>query len=452
MKKTLLTLACLWTLCVQAQFYYDDGRQLCGDDSIVTGNYNALGINPADIARCDRSKVSIGLLQIGGSFYTNVMKLNELLDFTFSDDNIGEQFKDHVIQKAKEVGDFKFDSRIEINWLAFSISSPKWGGIAVNLQDRMQGKAQVPSDMVALLLEGEDSDVYKNSGASQLFRAANGTDIFYNHIRELNVGYGCNLVNTDALALYGGITLKRLWGIGHFNADVRDVAVMSSASFSEFYDFDFKGGIGSPAFRRKLGDASGKGWGFDVGLGLVLGKKWHIGLSLLDMGQLTWDESVNTVEADFTSLVDSLDKGWVDDYLFRDVAATFYNRVEVEEGGSIKTPMNSHMRFNTGFRAGSRLSLNADITIPVNTEATELLNVQQGTYAAGMSLAVLPKFLHLNLGGYYTEEVGARLPVGIMFNIGGVNMLSISTTDLLTFISDREPLASLSVATVNLGF
>ena len=141
---------------LNAQLYYDNGRQICCGDSVLSGKYRALGINPAHLGRTGRIQRSGGFLQIGGSLYGQGLDLGELLDATFSDEVLSDTLKQGILGRTNPMENFEYEARLSVNWASFSYATEKLGGIAVGVQDRVNNTGLLPNDMISLLALGQN--------------------------------------------------------------------------------------------------------------------------------------------------------------------------------------------------------------------------------------------------------------------------------------------------------
>lgn len=451
MKNLLLLLFLFLSFSIHGQMYYNNGRQLCCGDSLLVGSHRALGINPANLGRSGTFRKSLGLLQLGGSYYSDGLDLGGLLLLSFTDDSLSDNFKEDWLGQVSDGGPFIFSNNLEMEWLSFSIASERMGGMAFYLKDRVSSYSTIPGSMLALLLVGQDALL---SQPPERFNAAgNGTTLFYSHIREASLGYGRKIYKREGLHLYAGFAVKRLWGIGYFRTNIDDGLVAGLSSFSHFYKINYGQLRLENNLDRKLLDTSGEGIAWDAGLAADIGQAFHVSFSVTDVGQLNWNEQVLRSRTSFGDFAGSLNEGVINSASFSEELEDVYQALDFQEGALFKTPLNTQFRLNTLYKADPRLSLSTDLILPVSENKPDILNYQPATFMAALNWNALPGYFNLSSGLFYSNAFGFRLPLGFSLGIFDNAMFSISTADLLTFVlNNRNPYAGLSITAFNYKF
>ena len=383
MKCLLLLFLLLFGFSLKAQMYYNNGRQLCCGDSLLVGSHRALGINPANLGRSGALRKSFGLLQFGGSYYTDGLDLEGLAVLSFTDDTLGQDFKEEWLNNVAESKPFTFSSNLEMEWLSFSIASENFGGLAFYLKDRVSSFSNIPANMLSLLLVGQAAPAFQQP--EQLSAAGNGARLFYSHIREASMGYGRKIFKNEKVTLYGGLTVKKLWGIGYFRTNIVGGSVRGLSSFSNFYRINYGQLALENNLERMLLDASGQGQAFDFGLAADIAKVFHISFSFTDIGALSWNEQVLSSSTSFANFTNSLEEGLINTAGFSDELKDVYQSLEFHKGVVFKTPLNTQFRMNSMFRTGPRLSLSTDLVLPLNENKADVLNFQPATFTAAFS-------------------------------------------------------------------
>lgn len=437
-----------------AQMYYQDGRQVCCGDSLLTGSYQTLSINPANLGRAGRLQKSIGILQIGGNFYSDGLDKGQLLDFAFTDKLLTESQKEAIVGNEAPVDEFFYDGNIEINWLSFSLASPKLGGIAVNVKDQVFSTLTLPNSVIGLLIQGTNSNAYQSAtNLDALSRIADGTFGNFHHLRTASVGYGRRVLGTGKWNLYLGGTYKHIWAIGYYQAQIDQGTFSGRSAFSDFYRINYGLlNLNTASGRRELLSDVGTGQAIDIGGSLDVSDKINIGISIIDIGSIKWKDQVVEYQGDFSRVIDSVGNGLVNSFDFSEEAAGLYDLMESGSGAPFTSQLHTRLRAQGTFRIKQSLNASFDLSLPLREESPDVLNYQPTLIAGNLNWEVMPKLLTLNSGVLYSKKWGIRMPFGIMVGIKNAAMLSVSTADLLTFLSGRDPYASLSVATVNFGF
>jgi hypothetical protein len=455
MRRYLLLLLVLGSsLGLSAQIYYDDARQICCGDSLLNGSYQALGINPAFLGQTIRTSASFGILQVGGNLYSEGLDKSELFELSFTDNFLSDSAKQALLATQEESDYFRHNANLNISWLAFSYTHPKIGGLAINVQDRWRSSSTIRNDFIGLLLRGTESQVYQQANSlDELVNVADGSDVYYQHLREVRVGYGRKLFALDEFTFYGGLTYKWLWGIGYFDAGVNEGNYAGSSAFSDLYRINYgQLNLQDPSMQRQLLDHAGTGSAFDLGLSVSFGKKLELAAAVIDWGGLNWEKEIVESRAPFGDIVDSIQSGLIDSYDFAEELGGLYNVVQAQPGASFRQNLQTRARFNALWRITKGLNVNANLILPLDQNRPTDLNVEKATAAAAITWAPIPKLLRLSTGVFYNGRYGTRLPLGVSFGWGRNGMISLSTTDILTWVTGRSPFPSLSVGTVSLGF
>lgn len=422
--------------------------QLCCGDSLLAGNALALEINPSQLGRIQKKKQSLRFLQFGANFYSNELNLGDLLTFALSEDSLNRNIQNELLQSETNQP-FLFNGNLDLTWLSFSIATPKAGGFAFRLKDRVNSHVSTPTNLLALLIQGKNAPVYQQSTPEQLFSVANGSRMFYSHIREASLGYGRKLFSTTAFSLYGGATIKKYWGVGYFNTHIENSQINGLSSFSDFYQINY-GNLNLSQdfsnFQRQF--LSGSGLGFDFGLTAELGGSFLVSASVMDVGRIQWKEKIISSRADFGQYIQRVDDGIIQTLDFDQEVGRLYEGFRFEEGLPFEVALNTQLRMNMTYLLRERLTMNAGLLISLYSQSDEILNYQPATYAANLSYVLIPSPLNLNLssGLFYSDLYELRVPFGFSLNLGRGADFGISTTDLLTFFSgEKDPFPGLSV-------
>jgi len=439
--------ALIFPLSSQAQIYLENGRQVCCGDSLLNGNYLALGINPAHLGRVLSVKRGSGFLQVGGSFYSHGLDLGQVLDLSFGDERIDPALKQEIIDRYPPEDDFEYDGKLDLNWLSFSYAHPKYGGIAIQIQDQFQSTATIPNEFLGIALLGPAAPVFQNGSSQQALESGNGTRFSYAHTRRIRVGYGVKLLQVQEIKLYAGATYSRLFGIGHLNADIEDQRFSAISSFSELYRLDYQNlNLQNPDDQRQLISNAGAGHAFSLGLSLDITQKANLSLSLVDVGSLSFTKNVARHEASVQSIIDSIGSGIVESYDAGATSVRLFDLTDSEYGGEIDVILNTHARVGGTYRINKSLFANAEAIIPMRSSNLRVIDTEQATVIGALTWNPIPRVFYLTAGTFYNPQFGWRIPVGVSVGLGPRARLSVSTGDLATFLGAKDPMASLSIS------
>lgn len=439
-------------------------------------DYQAIGINPANLGwtwRHAGKHVAFGLAEGSYSVYSNALTRadirNRLLntDFRFTEsekEQAGRQFADAGI-----IGN------VDLMLFGAAITTEKAGGFAFQVRDRMQLSSRFGpltaelaflgyrSDYFNLLVlvTGDTISNYANMSPDSLAlialgiatqpqlisRVLDGSHLKASWYREFNFSYGRHLVRNDDVELDLGIGLKYLLGIGIVDI----VGVNGNASgftaISSSLGFDPESGErreNAPSIGRSLASPApaGKGFGVDVGMSAIIGKKWKLGASVCNIGSINWSGNVYT--ASDGSLVDLATAG-LDNYNIIHGLNDFVTNsgfMEWEADRHAKRPLPTSGRFGLGLTVGERLELGAEVVVPMNDEPGNL----DGP-AFGIGGDVRPfKWVQLSTGLSGGGGYALNVPVGITFIAGGGTWeVGVASRDVVTYFAQANPMLSLSM-------
>ncbi|MEX2398100.1 MAG: DUF5723 family protein, partial [Balneolales bacterium] len=419
MKKVALLIAIgiLYGFDASGQMYYHEGRQICCGQDLLRGNHAALGINPAELGRPDQFMSSFGILQTGINFYSNQLSLGQLFDITLTDNEISEVLLDELTSGRRD-GNFKYNANMEASWLAVSLASPKLGGLAVTVRDRVSSTSSMSNDMLGLMLLGQNSTVYQRSTHPlDLLYTGDGTTMNYSHLREAHLGYGRKVFESKLFNLYLGGSVKRLWGIGYFQSSIREGFIGGASAFSQFYNINY-GSLKNPdqQFRRKLMNSSGSGYSYDIGGSLSLAAPIWLGWSIVDMGKVTWTDQVIASETSYLDFIETLNEdGLIGSSGFKDEVGNVYDAFDFRESDEFETYLNTAMRLNGSAKLIGGLSISSEMILPLHDNRDNVMNYHPATYVFGVNYRLgLPGNGSANLSSayFFNKQYGSRVPLG----------------------------------------
>jgi len=442
---------------VFGQMYYDDGRLICCGSSVAALSANAAFVNPAGLGGATEITQSLNLLQPGFTAYGNSIKRKDALKFLFSNEEMTDSTKGSILGNMANngQGNFLFDGNVNMNWIAYSLIHPKYGGITFNLTDKIAGRTNLNPETTDLLLNGNEPDSESpdlpqtpSVQMSKGFGLGN-SDIFYHHVREANLAYGREIVATENFKLRAGATITRIWGIGHLDIQVQDSVVTGTSSFADPYNINY-GALDSVlgSFSKNLFKTAGHGTAYSFGLQLGY-KKLNVGVTAAHVGAIKWKHKSN-MTTDGSESADSLNYEGISSYNFSSQTDGIYQLFGFQPDQAFSGKSNGKLRLNADYRIIDQLSVFSDVLVFTHKKAGRK---QPNNYLAGLSYQLIPDKFILTAGAQYNRDIKLRYPVGIAFSIGKSAFLSISTGDVKTLISKKaDPYSSLSVSLIGVAF
>jgi hypothetical protein len=347
-------------------FSYADARSVAmGSQTALsaTGVFSILS-NPANLA-LQKDKVELStVLPIPG---VNAVYANDFLSFNDMNYYFGgvpgkngelEGRYLNAQEKAELLSKFNDGNYINIgstiNLFMFTVNAGKdLGTIGFAINDILGQKTGLPKDLFELLLNG-----------NQLGKKYNLNDMVLSttYLREYNLSYArdfSSLFNGFFDSFSAGITLKLVHGYAYSEIAVAGTTIEMLDDHSIKISNNFLANIAvSPDFGvewefdeiKRVSNISpflspaGSGFGFNIGFSAELDSLWAFGLSITDIGSVTWDNNPVSYKANGTFTISDVTDSTLGDSLEN----------ALKPVGSYTQPFTSDLptvlRFATSFR------------------------------------------------------------------------------------------------------
>ncbi|MCU0433987.1 MAG: DUF5723 family protein [Bacteroidia bacterium] len=417
-----------------------------GVSTALLQNWEVIGINPANLGWSTNYKFSIGVLNFGFSAQSRALDVTTLRKaFT----NPSAQFTPQQKQEFANLFSTAdgLNMQMHVNWLAASIAFPKFGGLAINLRDRAFAHVGLSNNAADILFNGVNSAPYQdstilNQNISSVF---DGTNASLLHYRELNLAYGRRILKAGtedaegvpAIQLFAGVGVKYIWGLGNMDVDVQNGQLNGHASFVNSYNINY-GNLQNftPQSTDLLFDAVGKGIGVDAGASAIINNKFRFGVSVTDLGSITWGSNVLLTSDTLMPALDSTSTG-LNSWELGSQSGNFFGQnglLNVAPGPDYTTALPARLRFGASMRVGKRIDIGADYVIPLNNE---LFNLGKPYLAVGGEINVFGT-AKLSLGVSGNSELGWSVPAGFTIGTFGIFEVYVATGDVLTFFTKND--------------
>ena len=317
---------------------FPDARSVAmGSQSAVTSNgiYSILA-NPANLS-LQKSTVEIAILfpvpNMNAATGNDFMSFNDL-DYYFGGvtDNNGNVVGRYLneTEKATLLSKFSEGNKIQtstaMNLFAISVAAGKEvGSFGFSIDDIVGQRTGLPIDLFDLFLNG-----------NEVGRTYNLDDLVFStsYLREYSLSYArdfSSFFNGTFKSFSGGITLKMVHGYAYTGIETAGTKITTLEDHSILIENDFAVNLAvSPDFgiewdwddRKKVSNISpflspaGTGLGINLGFAAELDSLWTFGLSVTDIGSVSWDNEPVSYKSkgsflisDFTdsTLVDSIE-------------------------------------------------------------------------------------------------------------------------------------------------
>ncbi len=280
----------------------------------LSRSVDCLGINPANLGLDDRLPFTLALPSVGARVSSDLLNLdtyNKYFTGIPDPQNPGQkiaypltdQDKNNILSLIPASGTTHAD--LEANLFGLSVQMGRLGSIGFDVTEHVGMKLNLPREYVKMFLFGFDS-----LGSNYNFNGTSASAWWY---REWNVSYA-NRLKWELPWMHDirwGVGFKILRGYGvmvtdHYNASIANTNI-GTPNFPQYrmdaaFDFLTKRS-GSSAFgsdssnKAKFNfspfpDPAGKGVGFDLGLNGEVMEGFRVGISVTDIGKISWDQNL----------------------------------------------------------------------------------------------------------------------------------------------------------------
>ncbi|MGD0337560.1 MAG: DUF5723 family protein [Bacteroidota bacterium] len=274
---------------------------------------DAIGLNPANLGLADRSPFSVSIFPLGVHIGTNFITYERYKAYftgTQTDSGkvgryLSESDKEDILNYFPE-GMGKMASGGAITLFAMTYIDENLGGFAFTVNERFGASASIPRDYLRLLLYGNPlGSTYDFSGTE-----ANGE-----WLREYAISYGRQLPSfLQHTTISVGVSLKLLHGFAFGSVDEFSAMVTTdpnsaltgtakyrgrSATIDAINDTTHSGFVLFPA-------PAGTGFGFDLGATAHIGQAFWFGMSVIDVGSMTWTRNTREYRGDTSVTITDL--------------------------------------------------------------------------------------------------------------------------------------------------
>jgi Family of unknown function (DUF5723) len=282
---------------------------------------DAIGLNPANLALDDRgSTVTFEFVPFGFRVGSDFINYQIYQDYFTGEDSldvngqpaIGPNGKTVRVGKTLSQSDkdailglfpggiahtqFNFD----VTEFGFTVQSEAIGGIGFSVSERVGVNLDIPEGYLKMLL-----DAFPEEGATY---SLDNTAITASWLREYNLSYArvlpFELKWMKNISV--GIGIKYIQGFGYFGTDhylgkiqtvvTRDGTVLLSEPISGNFDFlQYQSRIPDSNYANNIMKPAGTGLGFDFGVSAELFQAFRAGVSITDIGKVTWDQNTKAI-------------------------------------------------------------------------------------------------------------------------------------------------------------
>lgn len=426
-----------------------------GVANTFVSDYQAIGINPANLARIGSPKVSVGLLQYGVGLGSQSLTREQMLRFVKRADE-----KMSTADKQELARAFTSDNALNLNadvtTFGASVDILGLGTVAVSNQQRVVSHIGLNKNMAEIIFLGKNAPIYQNyspTAAPLVSTALEGTRMQMSWLNEFNVAFGRRLLDNDLFQLSAGVGYRYIEGVGVVDIRAEGGKLNAFGAVSPLFDINYGSLARNPQFNYRNGGTGlrpvGTGNGFDLGVAIETGKALRIGLSLTDVGSMTWKGNLLTAN---DQKLKELNSAGIGSYNFfkeaaQLVAAGTDSLFQYQPSASRSESLPTKLRGGVGFRISEFFEVGLDATVPLNEAAG---NLPKPFVGAGVDFKPV-HWLRLSSGLSGGAGYGFSLPLGVSLATKHYEA-GISTRDVVGLFTSEHPYVSVAAGFLRFKF
>ncbi|GAB2848390.1 DUF5723 family protein [Hymenobacter ruber] len=423
-------------------------------------DYQAIGINPANLGRSTNFRVAFTIGEVGAGIGSQSLSKTTFKHILYDgSQSIGPAEKATLVDQLS--GDNVLNLNLDTNLFGFAVTLPNGlGGLAFSSRQRIGGHLALNRNAADIIINGQNAAVVKqyyptpNTSGTPTPTAANaplistvldGTSIQAAVTNEFNVAYGIQVFHNDGLKVSLGAGYRYIQGIGIADIRVSGGNLTAYTSLSPVFDVDY-GALATNASNFNYESGSGlkpvgHGNGFDAGVSAEIGKIFRFGASVTDMGSMTW--TGNVLEASDQKLQQTASTGVQTYNVFKEISSQFdtdkQNLFTYTTAKERTAALPAKLRLGGGIRINKFFEAGLDVTAPLNKVAGNLT-----TTFVGLGVDYKPlNWLKLSSGFTGGAGYGKSLPLGLTI-VSPIWEAGISTRDVVGLFSEDSPYSSVA--------
>ncbi|GAB3850882.1 hypothetical protein GCM10028822_16840 [Hymenobacter terrigena] len=423
-------------------------------------DYQAVGINPANLGRNTNFRVAFTIGEVGAGIGSQSLTKTTFKHILYDGkQSIGAAEKATLVDQLS--GDNVLNLNLDTNLFGFAVTLPNGlGGLAFSSRQRIGGHLALNRNAADIIINGQNAAVVKqyyptpNTSGTPTPTAANaplistvldGTSIQAAVTNEFNVAYGIQVYQNEAFKLSLGAGYRYIQGIGIADIRVSGGNLTAYTSLSPVFDVNY-GALATNASNFNYESGSGlhpvgHGNGFDAGVSAEIGKIFRLGASVTDMGSMTW--TGNVLEASDQKLQQTSSTGVTTYNVFKEISSQFdtdkQNLFTYTTAKERTAALPAKLRLGGGIRINKFFEAGLDLTAPLNKVAGNLT-----TTFVGLGVDYKPlNWLKLSSGFTGGAGYGKSLPLGLTI-VSPLWEAGISTRDVVGLLSETSPYSSVA--------
>lgn len=461
LKKVIVySLTILFSRCLMAQMeessFSATGRG--GTATSFVTDYQALGINPANLGFDTNFGIALGVAEMGYTFYSDALLRDDVRQIIFSNaDSISYDDQQTVAHAFLDAG---INFQVDVMPVGLSFKIPKIGTLAFSYKASSNYHTVFKGEASQIIFEGYNYADYIDTiviTPTEIYGVAyeplslgalfDGTEISFNVNSEVNLGFGRKLFGSDkGLSVYGGVGVKYVTSYAYLDI-TSEGGVLTGVSALGLDLLDLQTYETPSPITTSTLQPVGHGWGFDFGVSAKVTDALTVGAALTDIGSVKYTANVlqiNDFVLDtirFSGMTTTDPVALVTDILGVD------NLIAYSGLETFSVALPTKLRLGGSLKVNDFLDLGVDAVFPTNTVAGSLENPIVGAGAELTLLKVVKLSAGISAGGGYSYNIPAGF--GLDFRLWE---LGIATRDVLTWFGEASPTVSFAAGVARFKF
>jgi hypothetical protein len=420
--------------------------------------YQALGVNPANLGRDGGNRVAFTVGEAGAGIGSRSLTKTQLHQLAFhANDALTAAERTDLVNNL--ISNNALNLNLDATALGVAVRLPAGlGRLAFSVHQRLSGHAAFNRNSADILVNGQNAAImqqyYDAAGNPRsgntpplLSAALDGTTIQLAATNEFNLGFGTQVFDVPGvITVAAGLGYRYIQGLGVVDMRIEGGGIKAYSALSPAFDLNYSRALqGNASFNYQDGGQLkpvGMGHGFDLGLSAEIGKIVRLGASITDLGSMTWTGNLLTVndqQLRYPQYAGSNDYKVLSNVVTQfanDQQSLFTYQPAQEHRASLPTKL----RLGGGVRISEYLEAGLDVTLPLNQVAGNLVSPFVG---AGLDYKPI-RWVRLSSGVSGGAGYRASLPLGVTF-VTPVWEAGFSTRDVTGYFTENNPYASAAV-------
>lgn len=421
-----------------------------GLSTVFATDYQAIGINPANIPLDTNHAITLGISEAGFSFFSEALLKDDVREIIFNNDDSLTSAEQAELSLAFAENGVTFNADVRVLGLNFKLGEN--AGLALSFDAKSAYYSKLGENASGFIFNGLnysgviDTVVITPADTFgvidppiNLSEILSGTSFRFNVRSDINLAFGTKLFQTDDITVFGGVGVKYILGYAYLDLQTTD-NTLTGVSALGLGLLDLTQAETPSEIILETYKPVGSGFGFDIGTHIKLGDRISFAASVIDIGKMKYTANVLQIEdavidtVFFTGITTTDPVGIVSQILQDEDVISYSGATEF----SVSLP--TMLRIGAGLQATNFLRVGADVVAPFNDVAGAYESAIVGVGAELTAAKIIKLSAGTHFGGGYPFNLSGG--VGLDF---GFWELGVASRDIITLFGQASPTVSLAV-------